>query len=232
LNGISIFVAGNTTSGSEVYRSDGTAAGTYLLRNINPSTSTAAATQPQNLTRAGAFVFFTADDGVHGRELWRTDGTSAGTALVRDIWIGPGGSVPSNFVAAGNRLVFTAYTPETGVEFWTSDGTPQGTFMFLDVVPGPSGANLRSVTRAGNLIYFAATVPPSLSSLWCFDWVAGAPSLLCAANYDHSAALDLQDLFDFLNDWFAGASRADTNGSGLLEVRDVFEYLQLWFSGC
>ncbi|MFP2964136.1 hypothetical protein ACLEPN_42115 [Myxococcus sp. 1LA] len=42
-----------------------------------------AGSQPRNLTRVGSRVFFVADDGVHGAELWRTDGTEKGTERVR-----------------------------------------------------------------------------------------------------------------------------------------------------
>ena len=40
---------------------------------------------PSSLTGVGGTLFFTADDGIHGRELWKSDGTKAGTVLVKDI---------------------------------------------------------------------------------------------------------------------------------------------------
>src|SRR4051794_22862914 len=43
-----------------------------------------------NLTRAGDRVFYVANDGVHGSELWSSDGTAAGTAMVADLTPGPG----------------------------------------------------------------------------------------------------------------------------------------------
>ena len=51
------------------------------------STPTTAATTsgPSSLTGVGGTLFFTADDGIHGRELWKSDGTRAGTVLVKDI---------------------------------------------------------------------------------------------------------------------------------------------------
>ncbi len=230
LNGLAIFVALNGGAGTELYRSDGTTAGTYLLKDIMPGQGDS---NPRNLTAAGNYVFFSADDGVHGRELWRTDGTTLGTVLVRDICLGSLGSNPTNITAAGSRVYFTAYTPETGVELWTSDGTPSGTFMLFEIIPGPSSANISRLTHAGNRLYFLATVPPSGTSLWSFDWAGGLfGGFTCAADYNRSGGLSAQDIFDYLSDWFAGASRADFNGDGILRVQDLFDFLTAWFAGC
>jgi ELWxxDGT repeat protein len=55
--------------------------GPKLARDINPSGSS----YPDYLTNVGGTLFFAADDGTHGNELWRSDGTGAGTRLVKDI---------------------------------------------------------------------------------------------------------------------------------------------------
>ena len=67
--------------GRELWRSNGTAGGTRLVKDINPKKGLA----PRSLTRVGRRLFLTADDGEHGQELWRSDGTAFGTRLVRDI---------------------------------------------------------------------------------------------------------------------------------------------------
>jgi hypothetical protein len=54
---------------------------------------------------------------------------------------------------------------------------------------------------------------------------------LCRADYDSNGALNLQDVFTFLNDWFAGRAIADFNGGGLA-VQDIFAFLDSWFAGC
>src|SRR5262245_6364701 len=58
-----------------------------LLRNVNPGTLDSS---PGQIVEVGATVFFSARDDVHGRELWKTDGTAAGTAFVKDIRPGDG----------------------------------------------------------------------------------------------------------------------------------------------
>jgi ELWxxDGT repeat protein len=64
-----------------------------LLADINPG---AASSFPANLVVIGSTTYFVANDGTHGSELWKTDGTAAGTALVADISPGSFGSYPSN----------------------------------------------------------------------------------------------------------------------------------------
>jgi hypothetical protein len=41
----------------------------------------------------------------------------------------------------------------------------------------------------------------------------------------------VQDIFDFLNAWFAGSPAGDFNGGGLT-VQDIFDFLNGWFAGC
>lgn len=66
---------------------------------------------------AGGLVF-AADDGVHGRELWASSGSAAGTRLVQDIYPGSGNSDPGDFTRAGERLFFSANDGLTGRELW------------------------------------------------------------------------------------------------------------------
>jgi hypothetical protein len=59
----------------------------------------------------------------------------------------------------------------------------------------------------------------------------GNPVTCCRANFNQVNALEVQDIFDFLNAWFAGSSTADFNGGGLA-VQDIFDFLNAWFAGC
>ena len=80
-------------------------------------------------------VFFAADDGVHGQELWTSDGTEAGTVMVNDIRPGEKGSHPALFAVIHGEAFFAANDGQHGNKMWISDGTASGTRL---VGSGPS----------------------------------------------------------------------------------------------
>ncbi len=141
-----------------LWRSDGTASGTRLLKAIDPPHSDTSGDnylEPQ-LTPVGGQLFFRANDGVHGTELWKTDGTAAGTAMVRDIAPGPRHSHLDDLTAAGGKLYFGANDGEHGYELWQSDGTAAGTRLAADVVFGPAPSNPEQLLATEGKLFFTA----------------------------------------------------------------------------
>jgi ELWxxDGT repeat protein len=97
---------------------------------------------PSGMGQAGTTVYFPGFDPAHGYELWSTDGTAAGTRLVKDINPGPeynfgGNSYPRGFTGVGRVMFFTACDPENGFGVWRSDGTESGTRLVKDINPRP-----------------------------------------------------------------------------------------------
>src|SRR5262249_43368529 len=145
--------------GNELWKSDGTAVGTVLVKDIFPGTSFFGipnSSDPGNLTAVGNTLFFSAGDGINGRELWKSDGTEAGTVLVKDIEPGFGGSGPGNFTAVGNTLYFTARTSANGMELWKSDGTATGTVMVQDINPGFASSDPAYLVDFNGTLFFRA----------------------------------------------------------------------------
>ena len=114
-------------------------------------------------------VFFAADDGVHGDELWKSDGTGAGTVLVKDIDPGSSGSMPEELTDVNGVLYFTADDGVHGRELWRSDGTEAGTVLVADIRPGKSGGVPQDLTAVGGTLFFAANDGGHGDELWESD---------------------------------------------------------------
>src|SRR5580704_11931564 len=91
---------------------------------------------PLSWTTSTAHSTFNADDGVDGVELWKSDGTAAGTVMVKDIDPGSDGSFPNSLTNVNGTLYFSADDGTDGFELWKSDGTAAGTVMVKDINPG------------------------------------------------------------------------------------------------
>jgi ELWxxDGT repeat protein len=100
-------------------------------------------------------LYFSADNGSSGRELWRSDGTSGGTYAV----FSQPGSVelyPTELFVFSGSLFFSGYAPTTGQELWVSDGTTAGTHLFKDLVPGSAGSYPTDFHVMNGVLYFSA----------------------------------------------------------------------------
>jgi ELWxxDGT repeat protein len=156
------FTAGTAGARRGLWKSDGTATGTVLVKDVWADSDSG----PGGLTPAGGTLFFTAASGISGRELWKSDGTPGGTVLVRDIHPGSLHSSIRYLKAAGDILFFQASDGVHGDELWRSDGTSAGTTMVEDIAGGPGGSNAVPLTRVGNTFYFRATTDAHGSELW------------------------------------------------------------------
>lgn len=123
----------------------------------------------QEFTEINGIVYFSGNSGVNNRELWRTDGTPAGTYMLKEINPkgslrgGKAGSDPKNFFNFEGTLYFTAHTDETGRELWKTDGTEQGTVMVRDLLPGPDSGIISSDPQLSGYngeLYFIADMRP------------------------------------------------------------------------
>ena len=178
------FRAHDGVNGYELWASDGTEVGTYLVKDIYAGSNSSIGTSSSNVTNftaVGSKLFFQADDGIHGLELWVSDGTLLGTKLVKDIypginedWARPNSSDLAGLTALGSKLYFKANDGVHGNELWVSDGTAAGTSLFIDINVTPSGEALYSplpsgLTAVGSKLYFEADDGIHGAELWVSD---------------------------------------------------------------
>ena len=167
---------GSTTSGQELHVSDGTAAGTFLVAEIQAGPAEG---KPGQFTALGQRVVFTAIPpgglGALGYEPYVSDGTAAGTKLLRDIVVGPTGSLAGNLLATGDRFVyFTANDLGVGMELWRTDGTTAGTVLAADVYAGAGSSSPGSLAVTNGRLLFGAWDNVIRRELWSVDPGANA----------------------------------------------------------
>jgi ELWxxDGT repeat protein len=159
--------SGQPSGGWELWKSDGTAAGTTLVQDLASGPN-----YPDELTNVGGTLFFSAEDGTNGPALWESDGTQAGTLAVVDMY-------PSQLTNINGTLWFTANDGTHGEQIWTSDGTAAGTVMITDV---PDNASVPSTLLniegvvGGTVYYDVYTATWTQSQLWETNGTAAGTS--------------------------------------------------------
>ena len=151
------------TAGKELWRSDGTEAGTFRIHEaIVPGCSVAG---------DDLLYWYVFPDYVP--ELWRSDGTAEGTFRLGRF---PGSYAeslqtcrPRDLHYSDGRLYFIGRDIRTGAEPWVSDGTLLGTRMLWDVNPGPASSDPGSFMRIGRTLFFAANEPGAGRELWAME---------------------------------------------------------------
>ncbi len=132
--------------------------------NISPGNST-----PNNLTVFYGKLYFSADDGINGNELWSYDGINSPT-MVADIRTGSSSSFPYSLEVFNNQLYFSADDGINGFEMWTYDGINPPT-MVADINPGSNGSGASNFKMFNGQLYFAANDGVNGGELWTYDGV-------------------------------------------------------------
>jgi ELWxxDGT repeat protein len=157
----------------ELWKSDGTAEGTVLVKDTTddgmiPGSDSEGSGEMhfRELLALGQRLLFTVWSPESGVELWSSDGTDAGTVVVRDIVPGEGSSYPTDLTADGLTAFFSAWDPDGGRELWQTDGTEAGTTRVTDIAPGPASSSPRQLSQVGGALFFSATEDLRGRELW------------------------------------------------------------------
>jgi ELWxxDGT repeat protein len=139
----SIFAANDGAHGQELWRSNGSPAGTYMVADINPS----GGSYPGEFTNVNGTLFFDALADGRVAQLWRTDGTSSGTKLVKDL--------SPVYLTNVNGTVFFGARDSNGIELWKSNGSTDGTVVVKDFPPGTGDPYY--LTNVKDTLFFVAS---------------------------------------------------------------------------
>lgn len=144
-----------------------------LVKDINPSGESS----PYNFAEYDGSLFFRADNGTDGRELFISDGTSLGTEMLKDI--NPSGhSSPGSFVAYDGKLLFSA-DDGNGSELWITDGSSLGTQFLKDINPASGGdSDIIHFTEYNDMLLFRADDGTNGNELWITDGTSSGTQLL------------------------------------------------------
>ncbi len=232
LHGRLLFLATTPASGKELWISDGTPAGTTMVKEIAAGTIgiSMLRTDEFGIQVLGDRAVLLLDDGVHGREPWVTDGTSAGTFILGDLNPGASGSSSYLWGRIGTWVFFAASTPDVGGEMWVTDGTITGTRLTGEIVLGAGYASFPSdglnplACAVGGTLYFAAYRPDVGEELFMIR--------PCRADFDNSGFIDTDDFDVFVRAFEAGTDNADMDGSGFVDTDDFDFFVRAFEAGC
>jgi ELWxxDGT repeat protein len=164
---------GGNTGGTQT---GGTPAGFALLKDIHQTNSS----EPGQFVVVGAKTYFIADDGVHGRELWVSDGTVAGTRMVKDIRPGVEDAFIARLTEFNGKVAFSASDGVAFEALWISDGTEAGTQMVKDI--SPTSENPIFIGVSGTKIYFTAQTSGFGRELWVSDGTSNGTYMVADTN--------------------------------------------------
>jgi len=179
--------ANDGSHGTELWISDGTESGSHMIKDINPGAASSWLSYWGGIVglqeMADGRLLFAADDGTHGKELWVSDGTEAGTTLLKDIRATADAFYPSGLgTLADGRVLFSANDGTHGTELWVTNGTLAGTTLVKDITAGSASSYLMGMGQLADGRYlFSVDIGLPDAELWVTDGTTAGTQLFTAS---------------------------------------------------
>lgn len=172
-----VFAANDSINGNELWISDGSSNGTYMVKDLSPGQvgNNVNNSDPAYFTIYNDLVYFSATANFV-RGLWVTDGTNAGTHEIKP-YINPG-----HFIVFENKLFFSAEDNINGRELWCSDGTAAGTHLLKNIHPLSGSSDPFNFKVMNNKLYFTANDGVYGNELWVTDGTSMGTTIVADIN--------------------------------------------------
>jgi ELWxxDGT repeat protein len=181
IGGTIYFIGYSSEFQGELWKTDGTFAGTVMVKDIsvNNTNPFRQSTIHKIFNKIGNNVYFSANDGLNGIELWKTSELTGNTEMIADINVGNNNNFgPDSFTEVNNTIYFTQNTSETpgNTQIWKTNGTEAGTIQITSL---PTGyLSLEELFYKNNIIYFSLYSPALGMELWKLNTIDDTYSLV------------------------------------------------------
>lgn len=216
VNGTYFFNASDAINGAELWKFDGDPTHMTLVKDINPGTagSVPGDTNLPKPVNLNGMLYFVADDGTHGLELWKSDGSEGGTQLVKDLTTGSASSTIESLATLGTSVFFVYDDGVNGRELWKTDGTADGTLLVKDINPGTAGSGPVGLFNYNGMLLFSADDGIHGTELWRTDGTTAGTTLVLDINTNTLSS--------------TATEYVDVNGVTYFVADDGVHGLELW----
>ncbi len=221
-----------TATAHELWKSEPpyNAASTSMVEDIKPGGGINGGSEPSEFKNMNGTLYFAANDGTNGNELWRSDPpfTAATTTMVANIRPLGLGSSPQEFTLSGGTIFFNANNGTDGEELWKTDGTEANTIQVQNIHPS-DGSSPFELTDAGGTLYFSAEDGTD-QELWKSNGTgateidinpSGSSSPEDLTNFNGTVFFSADDGTNGVELWKSGGGPVGTNPGDTQMVADI-----------